>query len=55
MSDDWTRKDEHFYGDVMRKLKHAVWRAEKGDESAEQMISGLRQELAEMRKRRVWP
>lgn len=55
MSDDWTSRDEHYWGDTMRKLKHAIWRLEKGDQSQRQTVLGLRQELAEMRKRRVWP
>lgn len=55
MSGDWTRIDERNYGLLIQLLKTQINRLERGNESARPEVLRLQAELAERRKRRVWP
>lgn len=52
---DWTNQDERNYGLLIQQLKTQLRRLERGNESVRPDVVRLRDELAERRKRRVWP
>lgn len=55
MSGDWTTKDERNYGLLIQQIKTLLNRLDRGAESVRPDLERLRGELAERRKRRVWP